>query len=242
MKRVSIVTLSLLLPITILAPACSSSSDPPDDGGKPTAGTGNTSAGTGNLVPMAGTANAAAGMASTAAGGAASGGAGTSAGGAVAGTTSGGSANAGVTSGGASTAGAAGTSTAGSGGGTSDPNCPLKIDSKTACTAVATCSDAYCGVFKLGAKDCSCAMAAGMFECTSCDYAGKTEAIVLPPAGALPACTGDDMTLEATTGCAKGERCRSTDAAKVRFCACWDDPVDGGTVWDCDSMPSSWPK
>lgn len=240
MKRVSFVTLGLLLPIAVLAPACSSSTDPPDDGGKPTtAGTGSTSAGTGNLVPMAGTGNTTAG---TAAGGAASGGAGASAGGAAAGMTSGGAANAGATSGGASTAGAAGTGTAGSGGGAADPNCPTKIDSKTACTAVVTCSDAYCGVFKLGSKDCSCAAAAGMFECTSCDYAGKTEEIVLPPAGALPACTGDDMTLEATAGCTKGERCRSTDAAKVRFCACWDDPVEGGTVWDCDSMPSSWPK
>jgi hypothetical protein len=132
--------------------------------------------------------------------------------------------------------------TAGTGGGTVDPNCPLKIDSKTACTAVVTCNDAYCGVFKLGSKDCSCAAASGFFECMSCDYAGKTEEIVLPPAAVLPACTGDDMTLESTTGCTKGMRCRSTDAAKVRFCACWEDPTKGGTVWDCDAMPSSWPK
>jgi hypothetical protein len=239
MKRVSIVTLSLFLPLTVLAPACSSSQDPPEDGDKPSAGTGNTTAGTGNLVPVAGTGNAVAGSST---GGAPGGLAGASAGGAAAGTSTGGAAAAGTSSGGTSTAGTAGTATAGSGGGTADPNCPLKIDSKTECTAVATCNDAYCGVFKLGSKDCSCGMASGFFECMSCDYAGKTEEIVLPPAAALPACTGDDMTLEATAGCTKGERCRSTDAAKIRFCACWEDPAKGGTVWDCDSMPSSWPK
>jgi hypothetical protein len=240
MKRVSIVTLSVLLPFVVLAPACSSSDDPPDDGGKPaTAGTSTSGAGTGNLVPIAGTSNGAAG---TSTGGSPGGVAGSSAGGATAGTASGGAATAGAASGGAATAGNGGASTAGTGGGTTNPNCPLKIDSKTACTAVVTCNDAYCGVFKLGSKDCSCAMASGLFECMPCDYTGKTEEIVLPPAAALPACTGDDMTLESTTGCTKGERCRSTDAAKIRFCACWEDPVEGGTVWDCDAMPSSWPK
>jgi hypothetical protein len=239
MKRVSIVTLSVLLPFVVLAPACSSSDAPPDDGDKPaTAGTGTTGAGSGNLVPSAGTSNGAAG---TGTGGSPGGVAGSSAGGA-AGTASGGTATAGAASGGAATAGSGGAGTAGTGGGTANPNCPLKIDSKTACTAVVTCNDAYCGVFKLGSKDCSCAMASGLFECMPCDYAGKTEEIVLPPAAALPACTADDMTLESTTGCTKGERCRSTDAAKIRFCACWEDPVEGGTVWDCDAMPSSWPK
>lgn len=239
MKRVSIVTLSLFLPLTVLAPACSSSQDPSEDGDKPIAGTGNTTAGTGNHVPLAGTGNSVAGSST---GGAPSGVAGASVGGATAGTAAGGTPAGGASTGGASTAGAGGTSSAGTGGGTADPNCPLKIDSKTACTAVATCSDAYCGVFKLGAKDCSCPMASGFFECMPCDYTGKTEEIVLAPAAALPACTGDDTTLESTTGCTKGERCRSTDAAKVRFCACWEDPAKGGTAWDCDAMPSTWIK
>ena len=34
--------------------------------------------------------------------------------------------------------------------------------------------------------------------------------------------------------------CKSLDTEKNRFCACWDDPVEGGTAWDCDSMPSTW--
>jgi hypothetical protein len=244
MKRVSIVTLSVLVPFVALsAPACSSES-PPDEGNNTgnTSGTGNSSAGTGTLPPVAGTTSSAAG---TSAGGATGGAAGSGSGGTTAGTSSGGSGtagNAGAASGGTSAGGSAGATAGGSGGGTANPNCPVKIDSKTACTAVATCNDAYCGVFKLGAKDCTCAAASGMFMCNSCDYTGKTEEIVLPPASALPACTADDMTLESTTGCTKGMRCRSTDTAKIRFCACWDDPVEGGTVWDCDALPASWPK
>jgi hypothetical protein len=81
-----------------------------------------------------------------------------------------------------------------------------------------------------------------MFTCSSCSYAGKTESIVQTPAAALPACTSDDTTLEKnTTGCTKGDRCKSLDTAKTRFCACWDDAAKGTTVWDCDAMPSAWP-
>lgn len=238
MKRLSFVTLSVSLPFVFLAAAaCSSESPPDDDKSNTAAGTGNTSAGTGNLGPVAGTSNSAAGS-----GGTTSSAAGSGSGGTTAGSGTAGSGTAGSVSGGTGAGGSAGAATGGSGGSGADPSCPAKIDSKTACTAVATCSGVYCGVFKLGSKGCSCAAASGMFTCSSCDYAGKTEEIVVPPASALTACTADDTTLEATTGCTKGMRCRSTDAAKIRFCACWDDPVDGGTVWDCDAIPASWPK
>ncbi|MES1182948.1 MAG: hypothetical protein ABUL60_03985, partial [Myxococcales bacterium] len=126
--------------------------------------------------------------------------------------------------------------------GAANPACPAKIDSSVACTAAVSCPAATCGVFKIGAKDCSCAAASGMFTCSSCSYAGKTESIVQTPAAALAACASDDTTLEKnTTGCTKGDRCKSLDTAKTRFCACWDDAAKGTTVWDCDAMPSAWP-
>jgi hypothetical protein len=155
------------------------------------------------------------------------------------------SANGGTTPGGGTTAN--GGSTAGGGnasaGSAANPDCPAKIDSTTACTSAVSCPAAACGVFKIGQKDCSCAAASGNFSCTSCSYAGKTEEIVQAPATVLPDCTADDTTLEKNTPtCTKGERCKSLDTAKSRFCACWDDPAKGVVDWDCDSMPSSWPK
>ena len=238
MKRTSIAALTLLATLTTFAvPGCSSDATPDEGGsgsGNHTAGTGNSTAGTGTLPPIAGSGNSTAG---TTSGGATS--AGASSGGS-AGATTGGAATAG--SGGAATGGSGGAATAGATtGGASNPGCPEKIDSKTACTAVISCPKATCGVFKLGGKDCDCAAAAGNFMCSSCAYAG-TEPIVQPPATALPACTSDDVTLEKTIkGCTKGDRCKSLDTVNIRFCACWDDPVDGGTAWDCDSKPKNWP-
>ena len=236
MKR-PIVTLGLVglfaFPITS---ACNQAVTPEEDEGG--SGTANSSAGTGTLViPTAGTGQTAAGT------GAVTPTAGTSAGGAPsAGTGAGGDAGASVAMGGTSAGTAAG-GASGSAGGTSTPGCPVKIDSAVVCTQVATCNDAYCGVFQMGTKDCSCAAAAGNFTCTSCDYTGRTEEIVLPPAAVLPACAADDMTLEKNTpNCTKGMRCKSLTADKNRFCACWEDPVDASLKWDCDSQPASWPK
>ena len=230
MKR-PIVTLTLVglfaFPITS---ACNQAVTPEDDEGG-SSGSGNPSAGSGNLIPMAGTGNAAAGTGNVALPTAGTGGA------ATAGTSGGGMA--GAATGGAS--GAAPGGAAGTGGGPGAPGCPVKIDSKVACTEVITCPNAYCGVFQLGLKNCECAAASGMFTCTSCGYAGKTEEIITKPAAALPACASDDATLEDTPGCTKGMRCHSLTADKNRFCACWEDPVDASLKWDCDTQPSDWP-
>ena len=186
----------------------------------PTAGTGNATAGTASVVPTAGSGSGGAGTAGTSAGGAA----GTATGGASAGTSAGGAAG-------------------GSAGAGSNPACPAKIDSKVVCTMPVTCNAAYCGVFQMGKKDCTCAAASGNFSCMPCAYTGRTEEIVQPPAAVLPACAADDMTLEKSTpNCTKGMRCKSLTADANRFCACWENPVDASLKWDCDSQPGSWPK
>jgi hypothetical protein len=235
MKR-PIVTLGLVgLFAFLMTPACNQAVTPEEDENG-ASGSSNGSAGTGALLPMAGTANTAAGSgglipsAGTGTGGAAT--AGTSSGGMSGSATGGGSA--GSSAGGA----AAGT---GGGPGPGNPGCPVKIDSKVACTQVITCPDAYCGVFQLGAKNCECVAASGMFTCTSCSYAGATEEILQKPEAALPACASDDATLEDTPGCTKGMRCHSLTADKNRFCACWEDPLDASLKWDCDTQPSDWP-
>jgi hypothetical protein len=235
MKR-SIVTLSLVGSVSFLLAAACNQAVTPEDDESGSSGSGNSSAGTGTLLPMAGNANSAAGSAGLIP---------------TAGTGTGGQPTAGASSGGMSGTAAggasAGTSTggaaAGSGGGPGDgnPGCPVKIDSKVACTQVITCQSAYCGVFQLGSKNCECAAASGMFTCTSCTYAGKTEEILVKPEAALPACASDDATLEDTPGCTKGMRCHSLTADKNRFCACWEDPLDASLKWDCDTQPSDWP-
>jgi hypothetical protein len=252
MKRTSLAALTLLASFATLGgPGCSSDATPDPT---PSAGTAAAIAGTSSVLPIAGTSSTTPTAGTPAVGGtASSGGAGTggssagatTAGTAAGGTASGGAASGGSTAGGAATAGTAAGGTASAGtasGGAANPGCPAKIDSSVACTAVVSCPAATCGAFKLGAKDCNCAAASGTFMCSSCSYAGKTESIVQTPAAALPACASDDTTLEKnTTGCTKGDRCKSLDTAKVRFCACWDDPVKATTVWDCDAMPSAWP-
>lgn len=224
--------------------ACNQAEAPEDEGDNNSSGSGNSSAGNGGIVvPGAGTGQTAAGTGSvTPTGG--SGGNGGNGGSAptVAGTSAGGSA--GSEAGGA--AGSAGTATGGSSGGSagggSNPACPVKIDSMVMCTQIITCDDAYCGVFQMGSKDCSCAAASGAFTCSSCDYTGRTEEIVLPPAAVLPACAADDTTLEKNTPtCTKGERCKSLTVDKNRFCACWESPADGTLKWDCDAQPAAWP-
>jgi hypothetical protein len=251
MKRTSIAALTLVASFATLAgPGCSSDATPDTT---PSAGTGNNTAGTASQLPTAGTTGTVT-TAGTSAGGAATGTAGTASGGSAAGgSAAGGSAAGGSAAGGSAAGGSAGAASggtasggsAGSGGGSggaANPACPAKIDSTVACTAVVSCPAATCGAFKLGAKDCNCAAASGTFTCTSCSYAGKTESIVQTPAAALTACASDDNTLEKnTTGCTKGDRCKSLDTTKSRFCACWDDPVKATTVWDCDAMPSAWP-
>jgi hypothetical protein len=238
MKRTSLAALTLLATLTALAaPGCSSDAAP-DEGGGGTAthssAGSSTTAGTPPVIIAAGTGNSAAG---TASGGMPS--AGAPSGGSPAATT-GGAATGGGGSGGAPAAGGGGAA-AGGAANPGNPGCPEKIDSKLACTQVISCPKSTCGVFKLGSKDCDCAAASGTFTCTSCTYTG-TDSIVTPPAAALPACAADDVTLEKNTkGCTKGDRCKSLDTAKSRFCACWDDPVDGGTSWDCDAKPSNWP-
>lgn len=259
MNRTSFAALALLTSfVTLVGPGCSSSDDPPlgNSGGTgtqntsgaatvagtgtmPTAGTTSTTGGTGTAgtTSMTGGGGAAAG---TTSGGAATGGGG--AGGATTG--GGGSGTGGAAAGAGGASGAAGAAgMAGAGGGGSNPNCPVKIDSSTACTAMISCPSAACGVFKLGSKDCNCAAASGNFTCSSCTYKG-TESIVQAPTADAPltACAMDDKTLEDTVGCTKGMRCKSLDTVKNRFCACWDDPVKGGTAWDCDAVPSAWPK
>jgi hypothetical protein len=225
MKR-PIVTLSLIgffaFPTVF---ACNQAETPEDDGGS---GSGNATAGMGNQQPLAGSGPAAGSgnPAPTAGSGGSQAMAGSGAGG-MAGSAPGGS--------GAGMGGAA----AGSGGGPA-AGCPVKIDSKTACTQVIDCPGAYCGVHQLGSKNCNCAMATGMFMCSSCDYTGKTEEIVQAPAAALEPCASEDSVLEDTAGCTKGMRCKSLDTTRERFCACWDDLVEGGTAWDCDSLPSAW--
>jgi hypothetical protein len=187
----------------------------------PMAGTGPTTAGSNSGAPTAGSGGSAPSSAGTSAGGSA----GAEAGGAA------GSAGAPPTAG-----------TSGSAGG-GNPACPVKIDSQVMCTQIISCPDAYCGVFQMGSKDCDCAAASGAFTCSSCDYTGRTEEIVLPPAAVLPACSADDMTLEKSTPtCTKGDRCKSLTVDKNRFCACWENPTDGALKWDCDSQPASWPK
>lgn len=228
MKR-PIVTLCLVGLVAFpMTSACNQAETPDDEGG----GSGNTSAGSGGLViPTAGTGNALAGTGNvTPTAGSGTGGAATAGTGGMAGSATGG-ASAGTSAGGAA---------AGSGGGPA-AGCPVKIDSKVACTQVITCPDAYCGVFQLGSKNCECAAASGMFTCTSCSYGGATEEIIQKPAAALAACASDDATLEDTPGCTKGMRCHSLTADKNRFCACWEDPVDASLKWDCDTQPSDWP-
>ncbi len=239
MKR-PIVTLALVGLVAFpMLPGCNQTESPDEDGGN--SGSSNSSAGTGNLViPMAGSANASAGSANVApTAGSGAGGANTGA----AGTSAGGAATAGTAAGGASAGTSAGGAAGGTAGAGSNPGCPAKIDSQVVCTMAISCNDAYCGVFQMGSKDCTCAAASGNFSCTSCDYAGRTEEIVLPPAAVLPACAADDVTLEKNTpNCTKGMRCKSLTADKNRFCACWEDPTDASLKWDCDSQPSSWPK
>jgi hypothetical protein len=235
MKR-SIVTLSLVGSVSFLVAAGCNQAVTPEEDESGSSGSGNSTAGTGALLPMAGNANTAAGS-----GGGLVPTAGTGTGGAAtAGTGSGGMS--GSETGGASAGTSAGGATAGAGGaGPANPGCPVKIDSKVACTQVITCPNAYCGVFQLGAKNCECVAASGMFTCTSCSYAGKTEEILVKPEAALPACASDDATLEDTPGCTKGMRCHSLTADKNRFCACWEDPLDASLKWDCDTQPSDWP-
>jgi hypothetical protein len=115
--------------------------------------------------------------------------------------------------------------------------CPAKIDGSTACTAVVSCPGSVCGMHKLGSRTCSCPAASGVFDCGTCVYAGS-EPIVVKPAAALSPCAMADSAMEDITACTKGDRCKSLDTTKDRFCACWDAP--GGTAWDCDSTPSAW--
>jgi len=252
MKRTSFAALTLLASFATLGgPGCSSDATPDTT---PSAGTASSSAGTSSQLPSAGTSStptagtpAVGGTTNAAGTGTAGSSAGTAAGGTAAGGTaaggSGGTAAGGTATGGTASGGSAAGGTASGGtGGAANPACPAKIDSSVACTAAVSCPAATCGVFKIGAKDCNCAAASGMFMCSSCSYAGKTESIVQTPAAALPACASDDNTLEKnTTGCTKGDRCKSLDTAKTRFCACWDDAAKGTTVWDYDAMPSAWP-
>jgi hypothetical protein len=238
MKR-SIVTLGLVgLLATSAVSACNQAETPDDDGGgSNTSGSPSTAGSGGGVVsPVAGTGPSAAGSSNPTggSGGSAPGTAGASTGGS-AGASAGGTSDSG---GAPSTAG-----TGGSAGGTGNPACPVKIDSQVMCTQVISCPGAYCGVFQMGKKDCDCAAASGAFTCTSCDYTGRTEEIVLPPAAVLPACSADDTTLEKNTPtCTKGDRCKSLTVDKNRFCACWENPTDGALKWDCDSQPASWPK
>jgi hypothetical protein len=235
MKRVSIVALGLFIPFVSLA-ACSSSTEPDDGNGTPQAGAGTTAgspstAGTPSTAGSPSTAGAATGGAGSGAGGAATAGGG--AGGAAAG--SGGAATGGA---GAATGGAGAGGGGGSGG--ANPACPAKIDSQVMCTQIIQCPNAYCGVFKLGSKNCDCAAATGPFKCTSCDYSGSTEPIVQKPTEALPACAAADSVLEDMAGCTLNDRCKSLTADKDRFCACFTDPVKGAAAWDCDAVPAAW--
>lgn len=239
MKR-PIVTLGLvgLLAFPMMS-ACNQAETPDDEGGNNTSGS-NSAAGSGGSVanPVAGTGpsngGSNSGTPTAGTGGSAPSTAGTSAGGSAGAEAGGAGGSAGATP----TAG-----TGGSAGGSGNPACPVKIDSQVMCTQVISCPDAYCGVFQMGSKDCDCAAASGAFTCSSCDYTGRTEEIVLPPAAVLPACSADDMTLEKSTPtCTKGDRCKSLTPDKVRFCACWENPTDGALKWDCDSQPASWPK
>jgi hypothetical protein len=257
MNRTSFAALALLSSfVTLVGPGCSSSDDTPSgnagtgpqntSGAAPVAGTGTlpiagtTSGGTTGTAGSTSAAGSGGAAAGTSSGGTATAGGG--AGGVGGGSAGGAGGSAGATAGGGGSGGAA-AGAGGAGGSTTNPNCPVKIDSSTACTAMISCPAATCGVFKLGSKDCNCAAASGNFMCSSCTYKG-TESIVQAPMADAPltACAMDDATMEGTVGCTKGMRCKSLDMVKNRFCACWDDPVKGGTAWDCDAVPSAWPK
>jgi hypothetical protein len=235
MKRVSIVALGLFAPLMVLA-ACSSEADPDDGNTTPKAGAGNTTAGATNM-PVAGMSSTTGGTPTTTAG-ASSGGATTGGGGAA--STAGGGAGGAATGGGGAATGGGGAATGGGGAGTGGANaaCPMKIDSKVMCTSIINCPGAYCGVFKLGSKNCECLAATGPFKCSSCDYTGSTEPIVQEPTAALPACTAADAVLEDMEGCTLNDRCASL--TPDRFCACFTDPVKGTPAWDCDAIPAAW--
>jgi hypothetical protein len=238
MNRTSLTALARFTSFVALVGSGCSSDDPPPSGAagtgftptagtSATAGTGSTTAGT--YAGGAGTAGTSATAGTGEAAGAATGGGG------AGGVATGGGGAGGTTTGGG---GAGGAATGGGGaGGSGSGTCPAKIDSSTVCTAVASCPGTMCGIHKLGSRDCSCAAASGVFACTACTYKGA-EPIVMKPDAALTPCAMADSAMEDLTGCTKGDRCKSLDTTKDRFCACWD--AAGATAWDCDSTPSAW--
>jgi hypothetical protein len=242
------------------AGGCSSESEQPTPPGAGSTGvSGAPGSGTAGTNPTAGTAP----VAGTGVGGAPSGGsggtgvAGASAGGPAGGTTptagSGGSSMAGSSaagtpSGGSGTAGTtagmgggAGTGTGGSGA----LNCTGSISNSTMCTvAGGVCPQVYCGLLRLGLRDCTCMTPT--FKCGECVFppnpltdkpaTGGIETLMACPAtvpGDNDPC-GMDMPAAPFT---EGFRCAGM--AGTRLCGCGKRP-DGMLLWDCDSIPGSW--